>query len=131
MRRCTIYLFQHIRLVPPGRLIFIPASLLLLKHCSRSSLRSLVGDSHTETQPRLEQRSSASPRYFKQTQETTRVICNCHICISMTDAHCCSLQHGYLGETEFYTVLSVNVIDFMQNSNVRDCVFHGQDVQIF
>lgn len=37
---------------------------------------------------------SVSPHYFNELEETC-VICNCHICISMTDVCFCSLQHCF------------------------------------
>lgn len=43
----------------------------------------------------LPRHSSVSPHYFNELEETTCVICNCHICISMTDVCSCSLQHCF------------------------------------
>lgn len=121
-------------------LIFIPPLLSLLKRCSRSSLRCLVGNSNTEPRSLILNNAQAlSPRYLNELRRQhvshatvtfaspwqTHAPAPCSTAI-------CERQNFHRPQREWKKIKNKEPeIDFMRNSNVPTvCVFHGQDVQI-
>lgn len=107
MLRCTYFSSTTFSLFR-RHLIFIPPSLLWLKHCSWSSRWSLVDDSNTETQPRLERRSSASPRYFNELKRQ-HVSYATVTFASLWLMHTPALCSAAIWERQNFPVLSVNL----------------------